>query len=1009
MARQVVLEIQANSGQAASALQEVEAKVSQLKQGFREAEEGGESAMNQVAQAASSLSGQITGTLQNAIDQTAKDFQEFGKASLQSFSRLEAATEDLQRRQELIGNSAEQVGQKIQNAYIDGIEAVEGLNRAQQNVFDELVERTDQGVRAVDSMEAAFSDLQKRTDLLGGDLAQAFEQGEVSIRQTGRAVDKFSGRAATMRSSVSATSNNLGFELTQAAQDAKFGMAGVANQIPLISRQFSDLTKKTGGLGAALKDLGSTFLGPVGIIAGLTLAATFLPDLISQFSSAEDNAEGFKEALDGTADSVFQLSEAAQEGIETTREFTLQLEEGLSKATDRLESQIANLRETQEAGIGGGAGVGGVGGAFTLTASDDVKALRERLDVTEESLNAVRKQIGQREALNALIEEQRRLINENTSLSAEQVRALQEEEASLQTIADAYTQQVISQEKALSLAEERLGVVDQTKVSAEELNDILEGPETAGAVDAVVGEVGETTKAARLLRSELETVNEEISQRQRLGLIDDTEAAEARLSAVEDIINRIIESDFDIDAEQFDFLRRRLEEAGIQLEQLKEDASDTESIFSKLREKQQEVLDAVQRTQSERGIEEQKIRDAIDGLKELRDFEREVNSLLAKRPDLRREEARQIVSIRRNLEETDLERPEREDPGSGLSPRQQVLGDIGIRSQEIERSLQAGLVSPLQAANQEVQFLKRQAQRLLDQGFDPNSEAVQDIVGQLEEAKTRAAALSVAFRGINQLAQGIGEQFAFTLFGDPERTNQLEQRRDQLQEQLRQARREGNVDQVRQLREELAKVNSQLNTASSLFGRMSQAIKNLGAIGKRILKQLTADLAAAAAKAAIITALSGPLGVSESFGSLFKTALIGRAEGGPVEAASGGQVIGPGGPTDDKISARLSDGEFVVNAASTQAAPNLVSAINDSPSFAKNLQQSLGGVQTFASGGFVNARVRKDAATTGGMPPQRSVRAGTPQLAGSYIQIPVEMVSEANRQGQRNNSRIGRA
>ncbi|MGY4469345.1 hypothetical protein ACVWWK_005054 [Bradyrhizobium sp. LB9.1b] len=38
---------------------------------------------------------------------------------------------------------------------------------------------------------------------------------------------------------------------------------------------------------------------------------------------------------------------------------------------------------------------------------------------------------------------------------------------------------------------------------------------------------------------------------------------------------------------------------------------------------------------------------------------------------------------------------------------------------------------------------------------------------------------------------------------------------------------------------------------------------------------------------------------------------------GPVAKADGGFITGPGGPRDDKIHARLSNGEFVINAAST--------------------------------------------------------------------------------------------
>ena len=57
----------------------------------------------------------------------------------------------------------------------------------------------------------------------------------------------------------------------------------------------------------------------------------------------------------------------------------------------------------------------------------------------------------------------------------------------------------------------------------------------------------------------------------------------------------------------------------------------------------------------------------------------------------------------------------------------------------------------------------------------------------------------------------------------------------------------------------------------------------------------------------------------------------------PVQRALGGMIYGPGGPKDDKIPAMLSNGEFVVNAASTTKNRALLEAINkdELPKFAE--------------------------------------------------------------------------
>lgn len=76
------------------------------------------------------------------------------------------------------------------------------------------------------------------------------------------------------------------------------------------------------------------------------------------------------------------------------------------------------------------------------------------------------------------------------------------------------------------------------------------------------------------------------------------------------------------------------------------------------------------------------------------------------------------------------------------------------------------------------------------------------------------------------------------------------------------------------------------------------------------------------------------------------------SKGGPVHAATGGRISGPGSGTSDSIPAMLSDGEFVVNAAATKKNRALLEAING------------GYAMRLATGGFVG-RSRGGAAMSG--------------------------------------------
>ncbi|KQX55644.1 MULTISPECIES: tape measure protein [unclassified Ensifer] len=66
------------------------------------------------------------------------------------------------------------------------------------------------------------------------------------------------------------------------------------------------------------------------------------------------------------------------------------------------------------------------------------------------------------------------------------------------------------------------------------------------------------------------------------------------------------------------------------------------------------------------------------------------------------------------------------------------------------------------------------------------------------------------------------------------------------------------------------------------------------------------------------------------FGGIFASIgkWIGLANGGPVKAATGGKVTGPGTSRSDSIPAMLSNGEYVINAAATQKHRALLDAIN---------------------------------------------------------------------------------
>jgi hypothetical protein len=122
--------------------------------------------------------------------------------------------------------------------------------------------------------------------------------------------------------------------------------------------------------------------------------------------------------------------------------------------------------------------------------------------------------------------------------------------------------------------------------------------------------------------------------------------------------------------------------------------------------------------------------------------------------------------------------------------------------------------------------------------------------------------------------------------------------------------------------------------------------------------EVFANLADWIAKAFLQSALlgTGPLaGIWGGQGTgLFD--LIGKGLGIPG-AADGGMITGPGGPRDDSILARLSNGEFVVNAAATARHRPLLEAINAAPRFATGGMVGGGANSPFGPGAEAPAAV----------------------------------------------------
>jgi tape measure domain-containing protein len=273
-----------------------------------------------------------------------------------------------------------------------------------------------------------------------------------------------------------------------------------------------------------------------------------------------------------------------------------------------------------------------------------------------------------------------------------------------------------------------------------------------------------------------------------------------------------------------------------------------------------------------------------------------------------------------------------------------------------------------------------------DDRFDNSVQAIRDRIAAMQEEQ---AALTLSYR----------EQ--------ERRRVALELEQEALKQVREEARRKGDTDwqnaqlapeqieQINQVAEAYAKQADELRQLSEWLGIAKDvtggffsdflgevrdganvwealgnaALNALDKIASKLLEMAT-DQLINSLFSNILGALTGGVGILPSTAPIptprpFKV-------GGPVEAASGGRIAGPGTGTSDSILAALSNGEFVVNAEATSKYLPILQAMND------NL------FPTFAAGGLVDSVV----ATASGLK-------GATDAGASVIQVQLSKDLEA--------------
>lgn len=158
---------------------------------------------------------------------------------------------------------------------------------------------------------------------------------EQAIDQATNSINKIKPAAANGAASLNA--------LGQVARDAPFGFIAIQNNLPILFDQFGALTKASGGLGGALKNLGATFLGPAGITFAIGGAISAITVLVQKYGS-----------LGGALEAIFskqsQYNEQILESTKSLEKFNKEKRTGIDISNQEAASVQGTIVRVESLG-----------------------------------------------------------------------------------------------------------------------------------------------------------------------------------------------------------------------------------------------------------------------------------------------------------------------------------------------------------------------------------------------------------------------------------------------------------------------------------------------------------------------------------------------------------------------------------------------------------------------------------------------------------------------------------
>jgi uncharacterized radical SAM superfamily protein len=124
----------------------------------------------------------------------------------------------------------------------------------------------------------------------GNQYVQDLEQSLKNLRSVGVQVPGAAKAANEIKNIAPAAqkAQNTLTGLSGVVRDLPFGFIAIQNNLPILADQFSSLSKTSGGVGGALKNLGGALIGPAGVAFAFGAVTSIVTGLIQEYGSLSE-------------------------------------------------------------------------------------------------------------------------------------------------------------------------------------------------------------------------------------------------------------------------------------------------------------------------------------------------------------------------------------------------------------------------------------------------------------------------------------------------------------------------------------------------------------------------------------------------------------------------------------------------------------------------------------------------------------------------------------------------